>query len=379
MHLEIYAANLRQGGAVTTAASLIDGMLELIGNEKFEWLEHIELVVSPQVRDSMTNISMPFQINRAFLTVREDRPRQALLRKSKNGVDVRYVVFGPEYLHSRARVNVTGFADGTLIPSWYATQMDMKTSRKKTFRERAQAKVKKRLLSNYDAYTVQTVGMKDSISQKYGSRPIAVLPNVLSVPFFSIESRRHFELPERGKGEIRLFYPAKAYPHKNHKFLAEVCREFQKMFHLPLTFVVTLTTDEYANAIPRDCPEIINVGVVDSAVLPSLYAQTDGLFFPSFNETFSASPLEAAFMRRPIFISDRPFARDILSEVANYFDPSNAAAAARKIGHLIDLEQSGSLQLKEQLDLAERWAQELGDPLLVSAKLLEFLHSCNSL
>ena len=379
MHLEIYAANLRQGGAVTTAASLIDGMLELIGNGKFEWLEHLELVVSPQVRDSMTNISMPYQINRAFLTVREDRPRQALLRKSKNGVDVRYVVFGPEYLHSRARVNVTGFADGTLIPSWYATQMDMKTSRKKTFRERAQAKVKKRLLSNYDAYTVQTVGMKDSISQKYGSRPIAVLPNVLSVPFFSIESRRHFELPQRGNGEIRLFYPAKAYPHKNHKFLAEVCREFQKMFHLPLTFVVTLTTDEYANAIPLDCPEIINVGVVDSAVLPSLYAQTDGLFFPSFNETFSASPLEAGFMRRPIFISDRPFARDILSEVANYFDPENAAAAAREIRHLIDLEQSGSLQLKQQLDLAQRWAQELGDPLLVSAKLLEFLHSCNSL
>lgn len=379
MHLEIYAANLRQGGAITTAAGLIDGMLELISNEKFEWLEHLELVVSPQVHDSMTNISMLSQRNRAFLTVREDRPRQALLRESKDGVDVRYVVFGPEYIHSRARVNVAGFADGTLIPSWYATQMDMKTSRKKTFRERAQAKVKKQLLSKYDAYTVQTVGMKDSISQKYGLKPIAVLPNVLSVPFFSIECRRHFELPQRGNGEIRLFYPAKAYPHKNHKFLAEVSREFQKMFHSPLTFVVTLTTDEYSNAIPRDCPEIINVGVVDSAVLPSLYAQTDGLFFPSFNETFSASPLEAGFMRRPIFISDRPFARDILSEVANYFDPENAAAAACEIRHLIDLEQSGSLQLKQQLDLAERWAQELGDPLLVSAKLLEFLHSCNSL
>jgi len=151
------------------------------------------------------------------------------------------------------------------------------------------------------------------------------------------------------------------------------------MFHSPLTFVVTLTTDEYSNAIPRDCPEIINVGVVASAALPSLYSQTDGLFFPSLNETFSASPLEAAFMRRPIIISDRPFARDILLEFANYFDPTNAAAAARKIGHLIDLEQNGSLQLKEQLDLAERWAQDLGDPLLVSARLLDFLHSCNSL
>jgi len=379
MHFEVYAANLRQGGAIVTASSLIDGILELINSGKFHWLGRLDIVVSPQVLNNMSNVSLISLKNGVYLTVREDKPKKPLLRQSTRGVDVRYVIFGPEYLRSRARITVAGFADGTLIQSWQATQGDGNRSRKLSLRERLRAKLKRRFLSKYEAYVVQTDGMAKAISRLYPSKPIAVLPNVLSTPFFKLENRQHFDLPERGLGEFRFFYPAKAYPHKNHQLLVEVSREFQKMFDSRLTFVVTLTVKEYSDVFRNEFKEIINVGTVGASALPSLYAQTDGLFFPSFNETFSAAPIEAALMQRPIIISDRPFARDVLSGFATYFDPTDAVDAALKIYHVISLQESGSTQLNEQLDLAEHWARAHSDPGVISAKLLDFLHFCNSL
>jgi len=377
MHLEVYAANLRQGGAVVTAAGLIDGILELVSSENPHWLHRLDLIVSPQVRSNMTNASLVSDITNLQLTVREDTPKNVVLRGSANDPDVRYVVFGPEYLRSRARVTVTGFADGTLIPSWSGDPGDVGIAQVRNPRERIRRAIKKRYLGRYDAYIVQTAGMAHAISQEYGPKGVAILPNLLSAPFPKLEHRQIHALPPKQESETRLFYPAKAYPHKNHEFLADVSREYQGSFHSALTFVVTLTAEEYLRVFSNRGPNIINVGVVSAAELPSLYEQTDGLFFPSLNETFSSSPLEAAFMRRPIVISDRPFARDILSERASYFDPFDAVDAAQKIHNLRMLLGENSLALEKQLDLAQSWAHEHADARKVAAAYLGFILSVN--
>lgn len=377
MHLEIYAANLRQGGAVVTAAGLLDGMLELFRLESPDWIHRIDLIVSPQVRSNMTNAALVSDLSKLHLTVRGDTPANSVWRASRNGPDIRFVVFGPEYLRSRAQLKVTGFADGTLIQSWSGSQRDMGMVRVQNYRARIRQAIKKRYLGSYDAYIVQTSGMARSISQEYGPKRIAVLPNLLSAPFSKLEHRRPHTLPPKHAGETRLFYPAKAYPHKNHEFLSDVSHAYQVSFKSTLKFVVTLTTEEYSQVFSNNEENIINIGVVNAAELPSLYEQTDGLFFPSLNETFSSAPLEAAFMRRPIIISDRPFARDVLSERAIYFDPFDAADAAKKVKDLRVMQAENPLELNRQLDLSQSWANEYADSHKVAAEYLDFLFLLN--
>jgi hypothetical protein len=377
MHLEVYAANLRQGGAVVTAAALIDGIIELVSRRNPQWLHRLDLIVSPQVRSNMTNAALIPTLCNLQLAVREDTPKNVVLRGSSNEPDVRYVVFGPEYLRSRARVTVTGFADGTLIQGWIGDPGAAGIAQSRDSHARIRQAIKKRYLGRYDAYIVQTNGMARALSREYGSKEIAVLPNLLSAPFPRLEHREIHALPPKQDSELRLFYPAKAYPHKNHGFLADVLRAHQEPANSTLTFVVTLTAVEYLRTFPNGAANIINVGVVTAAELPSLYEQTDGLFFPSLNETFSSSPLEAAFMRRPIVISDRPFAQDILSEKASYFDPLNAEDAAQKIHDLRLQLGEQSRKFKKQLDLAQNWANEFADAHKVASKYLDFLFLVN--
>ncbi|MCG3769716.1 MAG: hypothetical protein JW384_00846 [Nitrosomonadaceae bacterium] len=376
MNLEIYAANLRQGGAIVTAAALLDGMIELVNREPLSWIDHLDFVISPQVIDNMANVSSIEVSSRLSLTVREDTPSNSVFRPSKSGVDLRYVVFGPDYRRSQARVTVLGFADGTLIPSWHTTQMSQVAPLEQRFRRLLRTWIKIRIVKNYDAFIVQTSGMEHAISLKVGAKPIAVIPNVLAAPFSRTELRTRHTLPQREENEIRLFYPARAYPHKNHRVLPDVSRLYEKMFDSRLTFVVTLTNEEYAEVLPFECSEIINIGPVAASTLPSLYEQTDGLFFPSLNETFSASPLEAAFMRKPILISDRTFARDILSGRATYFDPADAADAANKIHEVVQPADSNSNVLDMQLSQAEHWAHAHLDPAVIGMAHLDFLHEC---
>lgn len=374
MHLEIYAANLTHGGAVVTASSLLEGVIEVIHASGATWIDRIDIVVSPQVAANLPPEAFTDPTSRLGLSVREDRPGRAVFNSSQPNVDVRFAVFGPEYVRSRARVNVVGFADGTLIPSWHSGQPQARSS--PSLMGIARTTMKRRILDRYDAYVVQTIGMAQALEERFPSKPISVLPNLLGRPFLHPESRQVLPLPMRQPGEARFFYPAKGYPHKNHRILAEASRRYCESFGENLSFVVTLSPEELSAAIPSSCTDIINVGPVPAATLPSLYEQTDGLFFPSLNETFSSAPLEAAYMRKPVLASNKPFANEILGDHAWYFDPESAADAAIQLRFVVEQIRQTSPQFRKTLDSAKHWADEYADPLQSASMLLEILRNC---
>jgi glycosyltransferase involved in cell wall biosynthesis len=96
-------------------------------------------------------------------------------------------------------------------------------------------------------------------------------------------------------------------------------------------FYVTFTEDEW-QACPASFRNVINnVGALVLAQCPSFYAAMDGIIFPSLLECFSAVPLEAMYMRRPLFASDLPFIRDCCHDLAIYFDPLSADSMAKAI------------------------------------------------
>jgi hypothetical protein len=61
----------------------------------------------------------------------------------------------------------------------------------------------------------------------------------------------------------------------------------------------------------------------------------DAIIFPSLLECFSATPLEAMVMRRPLFVSDRPFNRDICGAFAYYIDPLGPVGIAELVADVL--------------------------------------------
>lgn len=374
MHLELYGANLHVGGAVNTTASIADGVVAAFARNQFPWVDRLQVVLSPAVLGSMSIPRDVHEVSNLQILERYDTPLASLGRLEGIDQDLRYVFFGPDYQWSRARVNIAGFADGTVIS---ATSGSCKAaSEARGFRDsqrQLKRTLKRLLLVKYDGFVVQTASMADALLERFPTKPIAVVPNVLSPAFIKPELRVACQLPERLPGEVRLAFPAKGYPHKNHLILAPVSREFQKITGNPLTFIVTLDPSEYADVFHHDDHGILNVGPLHPTMMPSLLEQTDGLFFPSLNETFSAAPLEAAFMRKPIMVSDLPYARELLGDFAFFFNPFDPFSAAQAVAAVRTEVASCDPRMIARVHAAHQWSRRYASPEASATTLMNAL------
>lgn len=374
MRIELYGANLHVGGAVNTTASLVDGVLAGMEAGQYPWVESLEIVVSPSVHRAMSKMSGGDLASNVVFKIRYDGSLSSLARFAGSARDVRYVFFGPDYLWSRARVNVLGFADGTVIPAnAYSSEGQMSLRSDRDMIRNIKKSIKRLLLRKYDGFVVQTTAMANSLESHFPDKSVTLVPNVLSPAFLDAQLRERCDLPDRQIGEVRLAFPAKGYPHKNHVLLTKVAREFQMLTGRKLRFVVTLEPSEYFDVFKSDDFGIINVGPLPSKKIPSLLEQTDGLFFPSLNETFSSAPLEAAFMKRPIIASDLPYARESLDGIATLFDPHDPSLAAHAIALVEEGLAAGHSQLHATMSAAYRWSLIHANPESAASALMNSL------
>jgi hypothetical protein len=191
-------------------------------------------------------------------------------------------------------------------------------------------------LREYDGFVVQTEEMAGALSRRVNV-PIWVVANRPADLFRSTSMWSPVELPPRLAGESRLFYPARGYPHKNHKFIPIVCAEFARRTGRSLRVVTTLTVEEVKRLFGAEPECLLNVGEVTVAQCATLYSKTDGLFFPSLNETSSSAPLEAMAMGRPVVASDLDFAVSATEGNGFHYRVHDAAQAAA----MIELATSG--------------------------------------
>ena len=124
-----------------------------------------------------------------------------------------------------------------------------------------------------------------------------------------------------------LFYPANAWPHKNHERLFEAVALLRRE-HRDLRLVLT---GEHA-----DVPDFVDArGRVSQDELVELYRRASALVFPSLYEGFGQPVLEALACACPVACSDLPPLREVAGDAAVYFDPldpeSIAAAALEAI------------------------------------------------
>lgn len=306
----IDASNLHTGGGVQVAATFISDLSSLVDGPP--WVEDLRIELSsaveanlaPAARRRLTNRTV---VDRSVWTGRRWLPGQRFA--------VTFAVFGPEYGWRRGRRTIAGFADGLLL--WPQPLGLPRAGPWTRFRRSVRRRVARRLFGQADLLIVESERAKLELAATLGRQTssIAVVPNAVNPVFLAGPTKDPVATLDKG---LRIAYVARAYPHKNHGFLGRVARAWKGP---PLTFVLTLSEDEWnrMDQLTREAAE--NAGVQQLASLPDLLRSCDALIFPSLLETYSATPLEAMAVGLPVFAADRDYVRDHCGDAPIYFDP----------------------------------------------------------
>jgi glycosyltransferase involved in cell wall biosynthesis len=188
-----------------------------------------------------------------------------------------------------------------------------------------------------DAYIVQTDTMKAALELTYPAvkGKVRVIPQPAPDWLLASGLRRRTRRSDAGPA-LKLFYPAAAYPHKNHALLG---RATPQMAAWPVESLL-LTVAPDANPNPR-LDWIRCVGMLSSDAMLAAYADIDALLFLSIAESYGFPLVEAMWIGLPIVCPDLPYARSLCGDQAFYFDPTRIESLQRALQELQQRLQAG--------------------------------------
>lgn len=363
----LYAANLHVGGAVQVATSVIDEISASTVDAG-----EISLLVSSEVNKNLEAIGVPLCRFRDY-RVEDHHGMRTMFKNLKpfvHDADAMLVVFGPLYRFGADIPQVVGFAQPWII--YPDNEIYRSMSLGKKWRTRLKYMVQSLFFRQADLLVVELEHVKRGLS-KVGiadESQVRIVRNCLSAIYSQPE--RWQPVPALvGAGRIKLGFVGRDYSHKNTQIFPELRRLLKREHGLDVSIHVTFTDQEWASCSAEFRDNVVNAGPLTVAQCPSFYQQLDGVLFPSLLECFSATPLEAMAMGRPLFASDRPFNRDVCGDFAFYFDPLDLRTAAHVIANSI-LDPAAT---EERVKEAYRHVMTLPGPEVRAQHYLECLRS----
>lgn len=328
----INASNLHTGGGVQVAVSLID---ELSRMENLP--TRLSILASNEVHTSLQNLNCDysrFSDYAVFNTYGFSTLWSGLGLKLRS-FDVVFTVFGPLYWWPMRPVNIAGFAQPWII--YPNNEIFNLMSCFVKFKIKLKYFVQSFFFKQADHLIVELPHVKTRLISRgfHRNSQIDVVHNCLSSIYFRPDQWRALTV-EIQKKHFSIGFVGRDYPHKNTNILPYIKKVLADVHRLSVSIFVTLNSDEWTKKSEFFQKNINNAGVLDVTQCPVFYQQMDAVIFPSFLECFSATPLEALAMKKPLFASNRQFVRDVCGEFAWYFDPEDAYSAADLIADYIN-------------------------------------------
>lgn len=252
------------------------------------------------------------------------------LAKRMQDFSVVFTIFGPLYVWWLPSQCITGFAQAWII--YPNTEINPSENLSKRLVSRLKFKLQSIFFSRSDQLIVELDHVKEGLLNKgVGSQTsIHVVRNCVSSLYIDRNGWQEVALYD-DEADIKLGFVGRNYVHKNTGIFPTLIDILQVKHGIKASIYVTFTDEEWCACDASFRSSVINVGPLSVAQCPTFYSRMDGVIFPSLLECFSATPLEAMAMEKPLFASDRPFNRDICLGYAHYFDPLSAASAAQAI------------------------------------------------
>jgi len=319
----INTSNLRGGGGVQVATSFLYKL-----SKSKEYSRTIDVVVSSVVSNELSKLNV--QVNNfGSYKVFNCFAFKCAFKKWPN-YDVIFTIFGPFYSFFYRGRSVVGFAQAWII----SDLKDLKKSysfllfyklRLKFFIQRVVFAL------NSDEFIVEAKFVKDALYKDalYKSKTTHIVSNSISQIFHETSNWEPVKFPK--KSSLVLGYLGKNYAHKNTKLFPEIILFLRDKFGIHLDIFVTFSDEEWDSCSSIFRQHVTNIGPITIKQCPNFYMSVDGVISLSLLECFSVLPLEAIFMRRPLFLSDRRFHKDIALNYATYVDPLSVEDISNKI------------------------------------------------
>lgn len=351
MKLLIDCSSLQVGGGIQVASSFLNDLNNGIPNEV-----DYHIILSPQINEQIDKSI--FKKNFQFYILEKKYYKNFIkrgneLKKLENQImpDVNFTVFGPSYYKSSVP-KIVGYA----IPHYIYT--DSPFFKQISLKEKLKLFIEKNLKlyffkKNSDYLVFETKDALSRFATKYNfnASKCFVAHNTLNEIFTKPNNWNDIKL--NIKGDIKILCLTSNYKHKNISIIPKIIDELIEGNKTQnFKFVITLQKQE-TNFEEKYNQFIEYVGKVNHNNLPSLYNQIDIVFISSLLEVFSATYLEAMFMKKPIVTTNLSFAKDICQEAALYYSAIDFKDATNKIEEVIynnqlkeDLIQKGLENLK---------------------------------
>jgi glycosyltransferase involved in cell wall biosynthesis len=242
-------------------------------------------------------------------------------------------VFGPIYTWKMKPYGIVGFAQPWII--YPNNECYAKLSFIQILKTRLKYWVQGMFFKRAHVLVVELEHVKQGLIRVLGipAERIHVIHNCLSSIYLDESSWQLVDVP-KAEGCYRLGFVGRNYIHKNTSIFPAIASLIEQKYGIKTRFYVTFTEEEWKACTPVFRAICINVGPLGVAQCPNFYKTLDAVVFPSLLECFSATPLEAMAMKKPLFVSDKPFNRDVCGDHAHYFDPLSAESAAETIANV---------------------------------------------
>ena len=222
-----------------------------------------------------------------------------------------------------------------------------------------------------DILVVELEHVKQGLVRELGIAPerIRVVPNCVSAIFSEPEKWQPVSMPDT-PNELRFGFLGRNYFHKNTRIFPEIINALKTNHGVEAKVFVTFTDEEWSACSDEFRAACINVGPLSPMQCPNFYQSLDAVVFPSLLECFSATPLEAMAMCKPLFASDRPFNREVCGDHVRYFDPLSPESGADEIAQFFK-ERGPDMQA---LTAARKHAISFSNPEERARQYLEILN-----
>lgn len=343
------ASNLHNGGGLQVAISFIYE-LSLMTKKR---LSDIHIVTSTEVDKGLRRLDVKVDSfgNYEILNTYGLQALKSSLNSRIKNYDLVFTIFGPNYLRVKAKKEIVGFAQPWII------NFDNPISQNSSYL------IKKKLWLKFnlqwlfflrsDHYIVELEHVKEKLHalKKIPNKNISIVYNTVSSLYKDPKKWLPIAI-NKPKHQLSLGIVTRDYPHKNLDILPKVAQALKTHHNLSVHFYTTLNNDEWSKRSSLFKTYVSTVGSLSPEECPSFYQQIDGVIFPSLLECFSATPLEAMVMEKPLFASNRGFVRDVCHDYAIYFDPLDANDIASKIAYYFQSDSIDRLQLQKARDHA---------------------------
>ena len=331
----INLSNISTGGAIQVAMSFIDHVIYSENNHNFYFL------FSSRLHKEIQKSHLAPFLNKLSYRIISKRTLFfyfTILQPKKI-----FTLFGPLYSIKllSERDWISGFAQPWILfpKNKVYDELDLITR----LRFKIIFWIQKGFFFNSHTLIIEHEGIKAKLQEVFKRNNIIVANNCLNQIFLNTTNWKSIDIPKTKKLKIGVI--GRNYIHKNLKIIPEVHDFLEQNHSIKSQFYCTLTPEE-TNKMSNDFKKkVISLGELSINQCPDFYNNMDIIFFPSNLECFSATPLEALYMKKSIVCSNLPFNKNIIGKFGVYFEPNDPVSAAEKIAST--LKKQNDEQLKE--------------------------------